>query len=103
MLPWPGAMPADVGNQTVRPSISPTPCTPGTYGVAGFPKYEVPVAHSRSSGVIGAARTSTSTCPSAGSGGSRSATTGGLPGSTTCSAFTVGPSGGDVRVGQGEA
>ena len=46
-----------------RTSTVPTPCTPGTYGVAGTPKYEVPVAHSRSSGVIGAASTRMSTSP----------------------------------------
>ena len=33
MLPSPGAMPADMGNHTARPSTVPTPCTPGTYGV----------------------------------------------------------------------
>jgi hypothetical protein len=61
MLPSPGAIPAGVGNHAIRSPIRPTPCTPGTYGVAGCPKYDVPVAHSRSSGVIGAASTSTST------------------------------------------
>ena len=30
MLPSPGAIPADVGNHTGRPSTIPTPCTPGT-------------------------------------------------------------------------
>ena len=38
MLPSPGAMPAEVGNHTARPSTVPTPCTPGTYGVRGTPK-----------------------------------------------------------------
>jgi hypothetical protein len=39
MLPSPGCMPAVVANQTAVPSASsPTPCTPGTYGVAGVPK-----------------------------------------------------------------
>lgn len=38
MLPSPGAIPARVGNHTVRPPAVPTPWTPGTYGVAGFPK-----------------------------------------------------------------
>ncbi len=76
MLPSPGAIPADVANHTGRPSATPTPWTPGTYGVAGTPKYDVPVAHSRSSGLIGAAATSTST-PSPGSGPGRSAATGG--------------------------
>ena len=67
MLPSPELIPADVANQTRVAGASrsdsrttPTPCTPGTYGVAGAPKYDVPVAQSRSSGVIGAAVTSTS-------------------------------------------
>jgi hypothetical protein len=46
MLPSPGCMPAVVANQTGVPfarradpsSTSPTPCTPGTYGVDGTPK-----------------------------------------------------------------
>ena len=46
MLPSPGAIPAEVANQTGVPAGSPsvpgatvpTPCTPGTYGVAGRPK-----------------------------------------------------------------
>ena len=57
MLPSPGAIPADIGNHTACPSTVPTPCTPGTYGVRGTPKYDVPEAHSRSSGTIGAAVT----------------------------------------------
>lgn len=86
MLPSPGAMPAPVGNQTVRPACRPTPWTPGTYGVRGRPKYEMPLAHSRSSGVSGAACTSTRTSPSPGRGGSRSATRGGPPGSVISAA-----------------
>ncbi|MBB5137157.1 hypothetical protein HNP84_006909 [Thermocatellispora tengchongensis] len=38
MLPSPGAMPAEVGNHTGRLPDTPTPCTPGTYGVRGTPK-----------------------------------------------------------------
>ena len=68
MLPSPGAIPADVGNHTAWPSTVPTPCTPGTYGVRGTPKYDVPEAQSRSSGVIGAAVTRTSTSPAPGVG-----------------------------------
>ncbi|WP_324278047.1 hypothetical protein [Blastococcus brunescens] len=44
------------------------PCTPGTYGTAGRPKYEVPEAASWSSGTIGAAVTRTTLRPAAGTG-----------------------------------
>ena len=67
-LPSPGPVPAGVANHTGVPGGSPsasrtrpTPCTPGTYGSAGGPKYDVPLAHSTSSGVMGAAATSTTT------------------------------------------
>src|SRR5262245_60516633 len=80
MLPSPGRMPAVVGNQNDRPSCVPTPCTPGTYGVAGTPKYDVPLAHSRSSGVIGAAVTSTRTSPAPGVGVVHLTSCGGSPG-----------------------
>ena len=80
MLPSPGAIPADIGNHTACPSTVPTPCTPGTYGVRGTPKYDVPEAQSRSSGVIGAAVTRTSTSPGPGTGSARSTTAGGSPG-----------------------
>jgi hypothetical protein len=76
MLPSPGAIPAEVANHTGRPARVPTPWTPGTYGVPGTPKYDVPEAHSRSSGTIGAAATSTRT-PSPGTGVVRSTTSGG--------------------------
>ena len=45
---WPAGMPS--ASATV-----PTPCVPGTYGSAGWPKYEVPEAQSRSRGLTGAA------------------------------------------------
>jgi hypothetical protein len=46
MLPSPGAIPAEVANQTGVPAgiapvpaaTVPTPCTPGTYGMTGRPK-----------------------------------------------------------------
>ena len=48
-LPSPGAIPADGRENTRVPgattadcSTTPTPCTPGTYGSAGGPKYDVP-------------------------------------------------------------
>src|SRR5262245_1995009 len=62
--PSPGAMPALQLNQTRWPAgapsasaTMPTPWVPGTYGSAGAPKYEVPEAPSRSSGLTGAAVT----------------------------------------------
>ena len=69
-LPSPGAIPAEsrrttpasrpaaLGCSTTRP-----PARPGTYGSAGAPKYDVPDAHSRSSGTTGAAVTRTSDVP----------------------------------------
>ncbi len=79
-VPSPGAMPADDATQTRRPSsVTPTPWTPGTYGRAGWPKYDVPEAQSRSSGTIGAAVIRTSTCPSAGVGSGWSAYDAGSP------------------------
>jgi len=86
MLPSTGRIPASVGNQTSRPSVTPTPCTPGTYGVLGIPKYDMPLAHSTSSGVIGAASTSTSTWSGPGSGSGPSSTSGGSPGRVICAA-----------------
>ena len=72
-------MPADDETHTRRPSsVTPTPCTPGTYGRAGAPKYDVPDAHNRSSGTSGAAVIRTSTCPSVGVGSGWSAYDGGL-------------------------
>ncbi len=68
--PSPGAMPALQLNQTRWPAGAvsasatvPTPCVPGTYGTAGAPKYEVPEAQSRSSGLMGAAVTRISAWP----------------------------------------
>ena len=63
MEPSPGRMPAVQLNQTRWPAgmssasaMTPTPWVPGTYGSAGAPKYEVPEAQSRSSGLIGRGR-----------------------------------------------
>ena len=97
MLPSPGAIPAEVANHTGVPagtaavpcSTTPTPWTPGTYGVAGTPKYDVPVAQSRSSGAMGAALTRIVTSPGRGDGGSRRRTAGGSPGVSTTTASWV--------------
>ena len=55
-----------VFSRRIRPapcSTIPTPCTPGHVRHRRQPKYEVPEAQSRSSGVIGAAVTATSSSP----------------------------------------
>ena len=67
ILPSPAPIPAGVANQTRVPTgrdaesrtLRP-PAPPARTAWPGIPKYDVPVAQSRSSGVIGAASTSTS-------------------------------------------
>lgn len=81
-------MPAVVGNRTTVPAASvedsttrPTPWTPGTYGRVRGPKYELPVAHSTSSGVIGTAVVAITLVPERADGRSSAPTTGGRPNS----------------------
>ena len=95
-VPSPGRIPAVVATKTRVPvarvperSTTPTPWVPGTYGVAGRPKYDVPEAQSWSSGTIGAAVTATTVLPT---GCGCSPYRGGSPGVCRTAARTDQPS-----------